>query len=117
MPIITDNARVFASGLGASAEEFAKFSDVDKLTFIGVIFSFFKHYENMYFQYQCGHVDKDTWDAWSTHMFLYFRRPGVQVWWQMRKEAFAPQFRKKFIESTRIVQGPTPVDVFKQRGE
>jgi hypothetical protein len=116
VPVVTDNGKVFAAGLGASAEEFAKFSDADKLTFIGVLFGFFKHYENMYFQYQCGHIDKATWEAWSSHMFLYFRQPGVQVWWQMRKEAFAPQFRN-FIESNRVVQGPRPVDVFRQRGE
>jgi hypothetical protein len=116
-PYISNNAGVFAAGIAASPQEFAKLSDAEKLTFLSIIFTFFKHYENMYFQYQCGHIEQATWDAWSTHMFLYFRQPGVQVWWAMRKNSFAPEFRA-FLESpARALAEPTPVDIFKQRAD
>lgn len=114
VPMVSDNVAVFSAGLAASEEEFAKFSNADKMVFIGVIFGFFKHYENMYFQYQCGHIKKATWDAWSTHMFLYFRQPGVQVWWKLRRHAFAPEFRA-FLESARPVDAPTAVELFREQ--
>lgn len=113
-PMVADHASVFAEGLKASDEDFAALSEADKLTFLGIIFGFFKHYENMYFQYRCGHLTAATWEAWSTHMFLYFRQPGVQVWWSMRKNSFAPEFRAFLEASERALSEPTPVDVFKQ---
>jgi hypothetical protein len=101
-PLIADNSRVFAAGLQADEAKFAAFSDADKLAFLSVAFAYFKHYENMFLQHQEGFVSSEDWNAWATHMFMYWRMPGVQMWWRMRGSAFAPGFRR-FLESS-----PTP---------
>ena len=57
------------------------------------VFALFKHYENMYLQFQKGRIRKAEWEPWSNHAQMYFHQPGVQSWWQLRKSAFSPVFR------------------------
>ena len=67
--------------------------------FVSILFGLFKHYENIFRQVQTGHIDADTWAAWSVHVRIYFHQPGVRSWWAMREPAFAPAFRA-FLESS-----------------
>jgi hypothetical protein len=98
-PLIADNSGVFAAGLQADEAKFAAFSDADKLVFLTVAFAYFKHYENMFLQHQEGFLNTEDWNAWTTHMLMYWRMPGVQMWWRLRRMAFAPGFRQ-FLESS-----------------
>ena len=98
-PMIAANSRVFAAGLRADEAQFVALSDPDKLAFLAVLFVYFKHYENMSLQHLEGFVSTEDWNAWITHMFMYWRMPGVQVWWRLRRTAFAPDFRR-FLESS-----------------
>lgn len=110
-PLLADNAAVFAQGISANEQSFAAMSNADKMTFMSIIFVFFKHYENMFVQQREGVVQPEDWNAWITHMFMYWHMPGVQIWWRMRRETFAPAFRE-FLESSVRPAMPSQTDVF-----
>ena len=110
-PMISENADTFAAGIAANGATFAAMSNKDKLAFMSVIFAFFKHYENMYEQYQEGFIRSEDWNAWVKHMFMYWRMPGVQLWWRFRRDAFAPGFRR-FIETSTQPPMPSTVEIF-----
>jgi hypothetical protein len=112
--VIADHAAPFALGLAADESSFAAMSDTDKLTYMSTVFMFFKHYENMYLQHREGFIRDEDWNAWVKHMFMYWRMPGVQLWWKARADAFAPEFRR-FIETSPQPAMPSQVDVFTQR--
>lgn len=111
---VTTHAAVFARGIGATPESFSKFSDEDKMIYFGVIFGFYKHFENMHAHYERGFIDRETWTAWSEHILMYFNQPGVQLWWNLRKGTFRPSFRA-FLESSPIPEVRSMVDVLRTR--
>src|SRR5262245_49600591 len=109
---LTSHASAFANGITATPESFAALSDEDKLIYFGVIFGFFKHFENMHSQFERGLIDRDSWTAWSEHILMYYRQPGVQLWWALRGPAFAPRFRE-FLESSPAPKVKSMVDVMR----
>ena len=111
---VTTHAEVFARGIAATPESFSAFSEADKMTYFGVIFGFFKHFENMHAQYENGYVDPESWTAWSEHMLMYFHQPGVQVWWSLRKGTFRPSFRA-FLETTPPPRVRSMVEVLRDK--
>ncbi len=105
--LVADHAPAFGAGLRSKDPAFADLKDEDRLRFVSIIFALFKHYENIFRQFQGGRVEADVWAAWSFHMKMYFHQSGVQSWWRMRKEAFAPSFRA-FLESSETPTVPSP---------
>jgi len=112
-PMVAGHARAFAAGIASNERSFADLPDEDKLTYMSAIFVFFKHYENMYLQYKEGFIRKQDWEAWTSHMFLYWRMSGVQLWWKRRRDAFSPEFRD-FIESSPQPSMPSQTELFTQ---
>ncbi len=96
--VLTD-PETFAAGLRSTDDNFAELSDKQKLFFFGSMLGLFKHYELMFVQYDHGVMDKETWEAWSEHIRMYFHQPGAQAWWSLRKATFIPGFRD-YLEST-----------------
>ena len=84
----------FAAGLKSRHPDFSDLNDAQKAYFFPTMLGLFKHYEMMYVQYSQGVMDKETWDAWSTHIRMQFHQPGAQHWWNLRKAAFTPAFRE-----------------------
>jgi hypothetical protein len=64
----------------------------------------------MHAQYQGGLIDRESWDAWSEHILMYFNQPGVRLWWSLRGGAFRPSFRA-FLESAPASTLRSMVDV------
>lgn len=110
-PVIADHARVFATGIAADEAAFDAMPTEDKMTFLSIAFAFFKHYENMYEQQKAGFLGVEDWNAWARHMLMYWRMPGMQVWWRLRRDAFAPDFCR-FLETSPQPPLPTTVEVF-----
>lgn len=108
------NAKVFAQGISATPESFSALSDEDKLVYFGVVFAFFKHFENMHSQRERGFIDNESWVAWSEHILMYFNQPGVQLWWSLRKGTFRPSFRK-FLELSPAPKVESMVDVLQRK--
>ncbi len=105
--MIADHAAAFGAGLRSSDPAFLDLTEQDRLVFVSILFGLFKHYENIFRQVQTGHIDADTWAAWSVHVLIYFHQPGVRSWWAIRGAAFAPAFRT-FLESSSAPKLPSP---------
>ena len=108
--VLIDHAEVFTRGIAATRESFAAFSDADKLIYFGLIFSIFKHFENIHSQHERGFIDNESWIAWSEHVLMYFNQPGVKMWWTLRRGSFNPRFRN-FLESSPAPKVATFVEV------
>jgi hypothetical protein len=113
--LVATNARTFSAGIAATAETFAAMSDADKLAYIAVIFVFFKHFENSFLQYQEGVIRSEDWNAWTNQMLMYWKMPGVQLFWKMRRDAFSPAF-VRFVEGSHGVHMPSTTDIFSMAG-
>ena len=105
--VIGGNAEAFTAGLVSTNSTFADLSDADRMRFMTAVFALFKHYENMFLQYQKGRIHKADWEPWSNHVQMYFHQPGVQSWWRLRKSAFSPHFRD-FLDGCTVPDELTP---------
>lgn len=92
--VIGGNAEAFTAGLASTNATFADLNDADRMRFLSAMFALFKHYENMYLQFEKGRIDEAQWDPWSNHVKMYFHQPGVQMWWSLRESAFSLVFRE-----------------------
>jgi hypothetical protein len=99
-----DITRAFANAV----EDWKGVSEDDRWRALPLIFAMFKLFENAWFQQRQGTLDAAQWEGWDAYMRIYFHRPGVQTWWEMRKPAFAKGFRD-YIESTKPVSGMAPL--------
>ena len=102
----------FAAGFKSEHPDFADLNDAQKAFFFSTMLGFFKHFEMMYVQYAEGVMDEETWNAWSTHIRMQFHQPGAQNWWNLRKEAFTPAFRK-YLDSSVAPEMRKFVDLIK----
>jgi hypothetical protein len=109
--VLTQNPKVFATGIAGAQEEYDALSNEDKFTFMTQAFIVFKHYENMFLQYKAGFLDEETWVAWSTHPLMYFHQRGIRNWWKERGIAFTPSFRA-FLEASEAPAMLSQVDLF-----
>ena len=91
--LISEHAEVMAKCFKSSYEEFRHFSDAEKTIFFGVIFGFFKHFEQIHTQYRQGLIGDDEWGTWSEHIRMQFHQPGPQWWWKIRRSSFVRPFR------------------------
>jgi hypothetical protein len=91
---------------------FASFTDAEKMIYFGLIFSIFKHFENIHSQCQRGFIDNESWTAWSEHVLMYFNQPGVKMWWELRRGSFNPRFRN-FLESSPVPKVATFVEIMR----
>jgi hypothetical protein len=105
--MIADHPAAFGAGLRSGDSTFSDLSEEDRLVFVSILFGLFKHYENIFRQFENGHIDAGTWAAWSVHVRIYFHQPGVRSWWAIRGAAFAPAFRA-FLESSPKPDLPSP---------
>jgi hypothetical protein len=96
--VMGSNAGAVTAGLQSKSESLAELNDAERLQFFSIMFGFFKHYENIYLQYRRGRITTDEWEPCSNHVLMFLGQPGVRAWWNMRKSAFAPQFRE-FLEA------------------
>jgi hypothetical protein len=58
-----------------------------------MLFQLFKAAESIHHHYETGLLDEGSWDGWQHLLTHYFTSPGLQTYWSIRREAFAPGFR------------------------
>jgi len=109
--VMADHAETTAKGFQSSYEEFRIFSDAEKLIFFGVIYGFFKHFEQIYAQYKQGLIGASEWEAWNEHIRMQFHQPGVQWWWKLRRTSFSESFRT-YLDNSAPPEMKTMVEVF-----
>jgi len=99
--MISEHADVMAKCFRSSYEEFRAYPEGEKTIFFGVVFGFFKHFEQIHAQYRRGLIDDQEWDSWSEHIRMQFHQPGPQWWWTMRRTSFVESFREYLENSSR----------------
>jgi hypothetical protein len=67
----------------------------EQIRFDHLISSLFNFGENMFYQYEHGLIDEDTWTTWHQSLIKYFEDPGVMKWWEVGGPAFRESFRKQ----------------------
>ena len=112
--MIADHPVALAASLRSTLKSFADLREEDRLVFVSILFALFKHYENIFRQFRSGHIDAETWQAWSVHVLIYFQQPGVQAWWKIRGAAFSPAFRQ-FLELSGKPDLPSPTTLLSAR--
>lgn len=100
-PVLT---RAFAS----AAEDWYGAPEADRLRALAVLFPLFKLFENAWFQKRQGTLDPQQWEGWDVYVRMYYHRPGVQTWWQLRRGAFAHGFRD-YVEATQPIAEMAPL--------
>lgn len=66
--VISAHSAAFGAGLKSKEPDFSDLKEEDRLAFVAILISLFKHYENVFRQFERGHIDAATWGAWSTHV-------------------------------------------------
>lgn len=85
----------------SALEDFEALSPAERARISQLFFSSFRYFENMFYQRERGYLEEDVWVGWERLMVTYFRRPGFQSWWGMRREAFS----RAFVEYLESEQG------------
>ena len=91
--------------LGLSAPDQLEEDEFFRFALIGT--SQFRSFENLFFQYRSGLVDKDFWIAHRENILWFFHRPGMQIWWKEKRLAFSKGFRE-FLENSKAADLVSP---------
>jgi hypothetical protein len=92
----------------AVMEDWHGATEADRLRAVSTLFATFKVFENAWFQQRQRTLDAEQWEAWDLHIRVYYHRPGVQIWWSMRRTMFAAGFRN-YLENTQPVKDLPPI--------
>ena len=65
----------------------------EQTRFVSFFATLFRTYEQMFQQDRMGLLDPEVWEARREAMLRFFRQPGVQSMWRMRRHAFSKSFR------------------------
>jgi hypothetical protein len=92
----------------AVTENWNTANDEDRARALPFIFATFKLFENAWFQQRQGTLDRQQWEGWDAYIRIYYHRPGVKTWWNMRRAAFAAGFRE-YLERTNPIENLPPI--------
>jgi len=90
--IIQDPAlgKIFYEG----AEDPNSLSEEDFLRFTTLMFTYFKHLESIHYQFEIGLLPEKLWKGWDHQTRRYIESPGIQMYWDLRKNSFSDSFQK-----------------------
>ena len=75
-------------------QDYSALSRVDQSRWRAIIHSFFRNYENAYYQHREGLIDDVQWESLSFAIAGQVAYPGVIQWWAKFKGAFGEPFRE-----------------------
>ena len=81
-------------------ENFSDLNPDEKARASQILFACFHYFENMYYQYRKGYLEKEVWLGWERIMLSYYARPGFQSWWAIRRDVFSDSFAT-FLETAK----------------
>ena len=94
--------------LATAVEDWHGATEEDRSRAVAVLFAAFKLAENAWFQQRQGTLEREQWQGWDLYIRAYFHRPGVKVWWSLRRGMFAAGFRD-YIEATEPIPEAVPL--------
>lgn len=86
-----DGGALFRAALSEKSIEEIDDQDLDNLS--ALLVTWFKWFENAYFQHKNGFLTDEYFEAYSRHLIAVYHRPAVQIWWRARGFVFAPEVR------------------------
>jgi len=66
----------------------------EKMAFMGMLHSFFRGYENLYYQHAGGALDARVWKGAFRSMIDMTKQPGMTVYWEARKHWYSDGFQE-----------------------
>jgi len=78
---------------------FDEVTEEEKFRFMLLMITIFRRYENIFYQYQKGFLEKELWEGYRQSMLLYFYTSGGQAFWNARGGHFSGLFRN-YLDST-----------------
>lgn len=94
-PIASDPAlaRIFEEAI----DDWTAVDGIGRARVMHLLSTLFKQFENVHYQHRQGTLEEELWLGWRQLMLSYFRRPGIQTWWSMRRGFYSANFRE-FLE-------------------
>lgn len=83
-------ARLWRIGL----EDLEALTADEKSRFFHAAFQFLKAMETIHFHYVYGLMEEQIWRGWSNLYRHYLATPGLDYYWQLRRELFSDRFQQ-----------------------
>jgi hypothetical protein len=78
----------------AGLEDLNTLTAEDKARFYHVAFQFLKAMETIHFHYIYGLMEEDIWRGWCNLYKHYLSSPGLESYWQVRRDLFSERFQE-----------------------
>ena len=78
---------------------FEKLTEEEQFRFVLLMTTIFRRFENIFYQYEKGFLEKELWEGYKQSMLLYFYTSGGQAFWNVRSAHFSGLFRE-YLDST-----------------
>jgi hypothetical protein len=78
----------------AGLEDLNTLTAEDKARFYHVAFQFLKAMETIHFHYMYGLMEEDIWRGWCNLYKHYLSSPGLESYWQVRRDLFSERFQE-----------------------
>ncbi len=88
---------------------FDELTEEEKFQFILLMVTVFRRFENIFYQYQKGFLEKELWGGYKQSMLLYFHTSGGQAFWKVRSEHFSGLFRA-YLDSTSPADAKSAIE-------
>ena len=85
----SEMARIFRVG----QPDLESLTEDEQIRFITYFQLQFRTYEQMFYQDRMGLLDPEVWEARREAMLRFYRQPGVQTMWRLRRHSFSKSFR------------------------
>src|SRR5205814_1271373 len=94
-------SHILGSALSKTTADWGSASREERIIAHYFLFSFFKLFENAWYQQKAGILDQAQWLGWETLLRKYYHADGVtRSWWPSRKQAYSPEFQE-FLSGTK----------------
>ena len=87
--------------------DFDQLTTLEKYQYDMIMLTLFRRYENVYYQFCEGLLEKDLWQGYVGSILFYYHTDGGRAFWQNRRNLFAPKFRA-WLESTSLEELQVP---------
>jgi hypothetical protein len=81
---------VFRTGV----EDWDALNESEKARFAVLTMDMLRTFESVHNQYLMGMLDEGVWQGWQRFISDYCTAPGIQRYWDLRRDTFSPEFRE-----------------------
>ena len=94
-------ADIFLRGM----QDIEALEPVERLRFYAYFHKFFRTYENAYYQFRRGALEADPFEGLTQQLVMLKSLPGVQTYWQDRKDWYNKKFQEYVDNEIMPIEG------------